>query len=213
MAFPIALNDIVVTNIVCTAPGQVGETNRYWRVSVILGPGPISFYDVAAQIDSDVALLYKPLLYNGASYFGVKARTVFPVSGHGWAYSKGSTGVGVAGADALPTQACGLLHFVTDWFGRSASGRLYIPFPAAADNEVNGTPVVGYQTRANALGAYLSASVTVNDPGMTSSAVLVPVVWSPTGPGPLDVTVASCRGAWATQKSRGAFGRLNSLPF
>ena len=207
----ISVADNIMVQVLCTFPGQIASTLRNWVVESIVGAGSVTFGDIATAMDSDFAPLYKALLCNPASYYGVAVRRFAPVLANpdSWAYSKANTGIGTAGAIPLATQSTGLLHITTTKL--KGRGRVYLPFPSASDAQADGTATAGYLTRANALGTYLSGNVLVVNGATT--ATLRPVIYVASSAAFLPVDTVTARDAWATQQRRGSFGALNALPW
>lgn len=206
--------DMLVVETVCTVPGQVSINRLHWKVLATSGTVGVKFIDVASWWNGLVANTYKSLMFNGAQYYGVRCRRVFPANTDRWQFVNASAGPGLAGAIGLPTQTCGLISLTGSVLGRKGAGRQYLPFPAADDNDGAGVPLGGYITKAAALAIQLVTQQTVPSNPAGGEAIIrcnvAPEVGIPEGNA---VTEAIPRTAWATQRRRGSFGRLNNLPF
>jgi hypothetical protein len=213
MATPLVLNDVVVAVLVQTYPGQIALTVRYWQVSVKTGVGAVTYDDAAKKLDDDFSQPYKDVMCNTAGWYGVQLRVSRPTNNSGWAYSKANVGAGTAGATPMSTQTTGLIHLSTDWFGKTGAGRIYLPFPSVSDTSADGTPTAGYATRAQAIQDLFESGTTVIGLDGVSTVFLKAVVFNPVTNNPLAITTTRLADAWATQKRRGSFGRLNHLPW
>lgn len=215
MAVSITTGDHLIVQVLIWDPpmSQVAVLNRYWTVATEVIPGPVTFADVALTLDSLLSALYKPLIYNSAIYQGCRVRRVYPANVDGWGTSIAGVGTGTGGTVALPTQATGLARLFTDFIGATNEGRQYIPFPSVTSNETTGKPNAQYITDAKALAAQLVAPVTAA-PGGGGTFDLLPILWRPRAPAGFTLLKTStASGSWATQKRRGAYGRLNIPAF
>lgn len=213
---PVSVNDILGSEVVVNDPAeqQTAVLRRYWFVFSRVGSLAVTFGDIAAALDTLWAADYKQLVYNSATYNGTRVRRFFPVAPQmaQWEVVTANAGVGTAGAVALPTQTCGLISLSGDLIGKSAEGRQYVPFPSASDNVTTGTPSSTYLTLLSALGQDLSQPVVVT--GVSGGSVtIVPGLFSLALGRFTQINAHLQRAAWATQKRRGAFGRVNRPPF
>lgn len=129
-------------------------------------------------------------------------------------YSTLGTGAGTSGDDMLPRQSAGLIKFTSPIAGKHGQGHMYIPFPALVDCEGPGEPKDSYVTRLNDIGGVLSADLNLADTtggdGNLRSC-LRPITGTVGEPAQIDGFVSYK--AFATQKRRGSFGKLNRSPF
>jgi hypothetical protein len=215
MPTPISLNNVLVTEAYTQLPAaqQASVQRRYWKVVAFTVPGVVYFGDVAAALDTAIAGRMTALIMNDANYLGVRCRRVYLPSNEQWEVATAGAGPGLAGAVALPTQSAGLVTLLSAVIGHAGEGRIYAPFPAAADNVLDGVPRAGYTTALASLAAKYTQQLIVAG-GAGAIAVLDPVIFRPPGIAPT-VTLTGYRvaPAWATQKRRGSYGRFNKPPF
>jgi hypothetical protein len=209
----ISLNDVLATEILCYIPGQIGITVRHWRCISALGTPTVTFARVALGLNNIVAAPYKALLSNLATYYGTRCRRVFPVSPDRWEIDNASSGVGTAGAVAMPTQTCGLISLIGSVSGHKGQGRVFVPFPSQSDNQTVGEPVAGYVTRLDTLATQITTDLTVVSSPAGGTIVLRAQLGKTLEVVNNDITAFVSRSAWASQRSRGSFGTLNKLPF
>lgn len=209
----VAEGDVLAVEVICYLPGQISINRSHWRCASVTGTPLVLFIDVAAAWNTAVANIYKTIMAAPAKYYGVRCRRIFPVGVDRWQFVNASAGFGTAGATLLPSQSSGLLSLSGSVFGGKGSGRAYLPFPASADNDTDGVPTAGYVTRASGLVPLYTAPLVVSSSPAGGTATLNPVVSGNTGDPANRITEAVVRTAWATQRRRGSFGRLNNLPF
>jgi hypothetical protein len=218
MAQPIVVGDIVQSQVIVYATDlqQIAVLNRYWRCSAVVAVGLVTDQDAADVLDALWAGRYVALIYNQAAYRGTRCRIYYrppAVTNFSWQSSITHAGTGTAGAIALPTQTAGLISMKSAIFGRHGEGRQYLPFPAAADNILEGVPRAGYIAAATSLGTMLTSQQLITAGGGGQLA-FDPIVFPRATPASWTVLNSfNVPGAWATQKRRGAFGRFNRPPF
>jgi hypothetical protein len=210
----ISLTDVLVSECYTYASlvVQIAVERRYWYAFASTGPGPITFGDLAAQLDLDLGPLLNAVSYNSADYLGTRVRRMRPVGTDSWATNNASGGNGTAGAVALPTQCAPLISFRSDTLGKAGEGRMYTPFPSASDVVGNGVCSAGLITRLSALGSYFVTPLVVTAGGSSMTFFCSPFKVGQTGP-LSPYTQAIVAGVFATQKRRGAYGRTNLPPF
>lgn len=202
--------DIVQIQIFTQCVEQVSINSFHYRV-VGVGAPPATDQDAADYLATLVAGDVKPLLQNNASYLGCGARIINSLPLPSQVLSANGAGVGTAGAVGLPRQSCGLISFKTGYAGPGHRGRMYVPFPAAADNGTGGTAIAGYVSKLDALAGTLMGPLLVSEGGRT--ATLDPVVWSRKLVTFFNIITYATTNRWATQRKRGSFGRANASPF
>jgi hypothetical protein len=84
-----------------------------------------------------------------------------------------------------------------------------VPFPNAAENDADLTPIAGYVARLNSLAAVLISFQTTAG---VNNCTLVPILWNRTLSEATDITNGVGKKLWATQRRRGDFGRINTFP-
>lgn len=207
---PLALNDVVEATVVCRFDEQIALNVLGYKATAIVGVG-VALDAFVTQLDAAIAAAYKDLMCNVAEYYGVMARVVAPVKTI-YVSTKVTQGDGVAGADPLPRQCCGMFTKLTSHAGPSGRGRMYVPFPAQLDCDIDTNPTVGYMVRLGTLAGILASpqAVVVGADSMTLSPCLLN---PPAYAAPFLWQFATARQKFATHRSRGSYGRANAVPF
>lgn len=211
MALPIAVNDKVRLAIVCDdQSAQIGINVSFWNVDSISAGAPTD-QQLVDSFSTGFSAFYKPCLAPACRYYGAMLNRVSPGATTSTVFSGNGRGVGTATGDNLPRQTSGIITLKTAFAGRRYRGRVYIPFPAEADNDAVGNPTAGYVTRLGLLAAqYAGPLVHSIGGGTVVTSLLVRSrkfgLWTP-------VIATIARVVWATQRRRGSYGRTNQLPF
>lgn len=183
--------------------------------------GGVTDQDVASSLQVNWNPFYVGLINNNAEWRGVQCylEPATPGPTRAPVFDNSNPLVGTAGAVAAPRQTCGLIQFGTTNAGRQYRGRIYLPFPATADVALNGAPSASYGTRLNAFATFLQNTFFLTDVSGTKFIPCIQVLvhgpfGKPPQPGPLPSPIIqwSSSNRWATQRRRGAFGRLNASP-
>lgn len=212
MAHTIVIDEEYIIAFYCQLHGQASVNRFRVRVTQIVG-APLTDNDCVKDFSTTWAALYKAVissdtLYQGCTMRMVKGAAPFPLT----AFSQLGSGGGVLAPPNLPTQVSGLVSLYTPKLGKKYRGRMYVPFPAAVSQDlVTGEPILAYLAGLTAMVNQLKAIHTVTIGGSSVDFIygLTPVPdVSLTG---YDSGIA--RMAWATQKRRGDYGRLNKGPF
>jgi hypothetical protein len=212
MSQNVTLNDVLIVQNVCGDAGQIAVLNRYFRCVVAPGIGAtVTFTNVAQWFAILAGNNLAPIMNNGATYLGTRVRRIFPALLDAWGFDTTQSTAGTAGASALPKQTCGLARYVSATLGKHGEGRTYLPFPAAADNASGGVPTAGYEATALTYANDMAVPQVV--PGTGGNATLNPVLWDRVANVSYDITGVLIAPAWATQRRRGDYGRLNKGPF
>lgn len=212
MSFNIVSGGVVRHLTYCTYPGQVSVNKRDWQCVSISGGSDISSTPVLTALDLMVGTDLISLMSEDAAYYGSQLYYQTPVGAAPRPdTTRAITAGGGTAAHVLPLQVSGLISLYSAVLGKSGQGRIYVPFPATTDHDLDGVPTGDYLTRLSAFGAHLIAPKTVISGGIT--AVFNPVLYIPGGVPPKQLIRHQVRAAWATQRRRGNFGRLNANPF
>lgn len=210
MSLPLALNDILSVQFYSQVAEQTAIMGFHYRVTTI-GASAATDADAADALSTTMATPIKALLENNALYQGVQVRVLTHTPPPSPVLSAIGSAAGSAGAVGLPRQTAGLLSFQTGFAGPGRRGRMYVAFPAAADNVAGGSASAGYITRMQALAADLEGPINVAAGGRT--ATLTAVVFSRKLNTPFTIISSTTSNKWATQRRRGSFGRANTGPF
>lgn len=210
MAADLNLNDVLAVKVACFSNGQLGLNVHHYEVQARTGFGTTDLF-AAVYFDNLFAPLYKALLGNNASYYGVNVQVVSRVAKLASVTSAFNTGVGSGVTECLPGQVCGVISKTTALAGRARRGRAYVPFPARQFNDlVLDLPTAGYKLLLDALADAMDNAHVIG--GVGSSDTLFPVLFRPaTG---VRQTIRQCvaRRAWGTQRRRGNYGSPNAFP-
>jgi hypothetical protein len=213
MAEDLILNDTYEVTYWVTLGAQTAALRRFYRCSA-LGVSPVpTDLDAADDLSGTFANVIRPLIANDALYVGASVRRVsgaipFPI----YQSSVVGTGVGGAGTVPLPKQVAGVLGLYTPFAGRTMRGRVYVPFPVEADNELQGVPSAAYVTRLASLGTFYTTPQIVTGPG-TSSGTMRAVITRPPYATWGAIISSSPKPRWGTQRRRGDYGAANRAPF
>jgi hypothetical protein len=194
----------------CTFGEQTAINITHWRVPLIGAP-LIDTANIALIADGLLAPHYKGLLAKEASYHGADCATIWPAATQPLTSVTG-LGIGTAIGGILPGQTSGLIRFRGLRAGRHGRGRMYVPFPAVGDCGLTGAPMARYMTALNSMAIVLLDGIqSTSSPGAAGHLKLG--LWDKTGKVFDQVWQVAAPAAFATQRRRGHFGRLNPPPF
>lgn len=190
---------------------QAGINVHGFQITSVTAPAP-GLQDIAQGLFAKFAPFYAALMATNGQFTSVTARRIFPVPYSPTVSSLQVPTAGVVSGGSLDQQASGLVTKLSMFAGRKGRGRMYVPFPAALNNTTAGQPSTAYLSNLTLLGTALATPFTITVAG--GSATLQWVMLKPPLPGSTVwgvVTVADfiVRPAWATQRRRSDFGRLN----
>lgn len=210
--FTIPIGGIIKCVTYCRIPGQVSTNSHKWQLTSLSSGSLFNSTPVVLQYDATMQGLYSTLLSSNAEYYGTQMYLLNPLGLPPRPDSvNGNQAAGDGGAGLLPSQTSGLIKLVTATLGKIGQGRTYIPFPAPVKNEANGSPTTVYVDDLVNLKNSLTAPFNVIDGGIT--ATFRPCLYRGGTDTPRFIDSGTAHDAWATQRRRGAFGRLNATPF
>lgn len=216
---PVVVNgDTVLLSVVCYDDEQVSINRFGYLISGVAG-GTLTLQDCVDTLDAPASTQWKGMINNQATYRGVMGSLFIGNRLTPFRSTIANAGPGTAGADALPRQTCGMFTKVSAVPGPAGRGRVYVPFPAVADNGAGPIPNAGYMTRLGVMAGVLKAPLGVSVGPVT--ATMTPVIVRYPRPSATPPVVfrtipwadATARQKWATQRRRGSYGRPNVLPF
>jgi hypothetical protein len=189
--------------------GVQGAINRiYYRV----GLPPVGATHTDANAATALNTTFKPhfrgLMTFEAEWRGVSVQ-IISRGGFDPAYVS-SPDVGLEATVALPPQTSGLIALRTGKRGRSARGRMYVPFPGEGHNTTAGLPTSTYVDDLQLLGEALRSVQVIVAGGLNLS--LEPVVNSTLIAEFLPYTSAVARPYWASMRTRSYHAAANVLP-
>jgi hypothetical protein len=205
-----AVADVVQVRLVAILQQQISINVLTYVCTAVAGTSE-TYVNGAVRCDTLFNAAYKALMCNLAAWRGVGVRRITPTQLSIEYTSIGNAGAGTAGANPQPKQLAGLLRKNTDRPKEKGRGRLYVAFPATADNSSTANPIAGYITRLNTLGTALSTNVLVGT--APNTATLKPVLWDRTLLQATDIASMTGQAYWATQRRRGDYGKANVVPF
>lgn len=204
---------------------QLGENNFYFRVFSAVGV--VNEQDLADELAQVWQNPYNGAMTNLASFKGTVLKNYkdleqefAPVGYYGRPKLPGS---GQFGTTPMARQVSGLITVQSLRGGKGGKGRRYIPFPDADANEAggNGSPTIAYRNCLTQIVAACLSPITISLGA--SSVQLGPLHQTYVKPvPPIDgyydyYAIIPSRtiyhDAWATQRRRGSFGRVNADPF
>jgi len=204
--------DVVRSVFVCTIPGQTSTNSRDWQVISISGGTTVLSSAILESLSTDIPGQFKAMMSSDANFYGIMLykRTPVGIAPRPDTTNNGA-GPGTVGVGLLPSQTCGLISLYSDTLGKTGQGRIYLPFPSPLSNDATGTPSGQYALDSEQLALSLTNNLPVVDGAVT--AVIKPCLYRPGGPPPYFLNAHRSHDAWATQRKRGGFGRLNAPPF
>lgn len=166
---------------------------------------------LAFFLSQTLAPKYKPLMSNLATYYGVRVQKINPIPAGAAVLSVEGQGAGTGVGSPLPAQVSGMISLYSALAGRRNRGRCYVPFPTeTANDELQTRPDATYQAALVVLADAFSTNLLVTDG--VNNAVLEPGIWSRASRIFNPIVDYNARARWATQRSRGNYGRPNPLP-
>jgi len=210
--FDCVSGDVVRSVFVVTYGGQTATMSRDWQLSSVVGAPTIKSTAILEALVTDIPEVMKLMMCNDAHYYGTMLYKRTPVGPAPRPdHTTIGSGPGTAGINALPTQACGLISLYTATLGKTGQGRIYLPFPSTASSDVTGTPTGTYINNLVLMGDSLIRQYTAVD-GVTTT-TFRGCLYIPGGTPPRYFNAYTIHDAWATQRKRGAFGKVNKPPF
>jgi hypothetical protein len=211
-SFPIPIGGIVRAVTYCTYPGQTSVNQHKWQLTNLTSGTSFSSNQFTLDYDAAMASRYVDLLSEQALYYGTQVYLMNPIGLPPRPDSINANQIAGNGTGAiLPRQTSGLISLRTATLGKIGAGRTYVPFPYGDANETNGTPTVVYQGFLGTLGDFLKGNLLVVSGGVT--ATFRPCLYRGGVDVPRFIEEAIIPDAWATQRRRGDYGRLNKAPF
>jgi len=204
---------------------QLGENNYYYRAIAVIGV--VNEQDLADELAQRWQAPYNGAMTSLASFKGTVLKNYKdlnqPFAPVGYYGRPKIAGAGTYGNVPMARQVSGLITVQSIRGGKGGKGRRYIPFPDADANEVggNGSPTIQYLNNLTQINAACLSPIVVNLGA--SSVTLGPLHQTYVKPVPpidgyyeyyaIIPTRTIYHDAWATQRRRGSFGRVNADPF
>jgi hypothetical protein len=201
-------NDILEVKFYSTL-GTQGAINRiYYRVGLPPVGATHTDQNASDRLNTVFKPLFRVLMSQEASWRGVSVQ-ILTRDGFDPAYTS-SPDPGLEATVAIAPQTAGLIALRTGKKGRSARGRMYVPWPGEGHNTTGGVPSEAYVADLQALGEALRSVQVVIAGGLNLS--LEPVINSTLLVEFHPFTSAVARPYWASMRSRSNFAAKNTLP-
>jgi len=212
VSYSIPIGGIVKHVVYCTIAGQASTNSRKWQLTNLSTGTSFPSNAILDSLDLNFSANVIPLLSSDATYYGSQLYLLNPLAlPPRPEFTVTNQAAGTAGAGLLPGQTSGLVSLYSPTLGKIGQGRTYVPFPCPDDNAADGTPTAGYVARLADLGVFLKSDLVVVNGGQT--ATFKPCLYRGGTDTPRFFDTAVNHDAWATQRRRGSFGRLNKAPF
>lgn len=218
----LANDDIVriTTYTYDTVAKQLGLNVSHWICKNKVGPS-VTDKNVATVFDALTSTPYKNVLPDTITYYGVGVqivRGVVPMPAQ--QFEIGNAGLGAVASTVMATQVAPFASFLTTVAGRRGRGRKFYMFMPTTfyddGNKLTAPALALYDNISNLLSSNLTVvnggDSIVLSPGITNVQVKLPDY-------PTPYMYFNVIETWdtspylATQRRRGAFGRVNTLPF
>src|SRR5262245_23543879 len=201
------VGDIYRVNYRCQLRDQHGINVVHYRTKAEVGVG-VTAAAIIAALYTRVLSTYTGLLSAEAVFLPPTIQQVYPPPTKlPFTHTASNVTGGILG-NAAPPQTCGLVSFTTAFAGRDFRGRIYIPFPGAADVSSTGQPISTYLSRLISLGNAVVAPLTVTNAG--NSVDMEACIYHRKTPGnPTTINGVIARLGYATQRRRSFFGAVN----
>jgi hypothetical protein len=211
MSTPLALGDILEVKIFTySAPlQQVGINITHYACTNVLG-GSSTDAAAALAIDPIVAPLYKAVLPQTCTYYGIQVTKIWPLPRLLAQGVNGSQGAGTRALLTAPGQLSLVATKNTGLAGRSKRGRLYVSFPGQTDIDVTAQATVAYQVKCQQLVNGIIATYVLGN--LINGATIVPVLWNRTTHAAQGLLNGTVHLNFGTQRRRGEYGRPNAIP-
>jgi hypothetical protein len=190
--------------------GEQNGINVFHLLVTSIAAGTIRDVDVANDLSTLLAPLYKVLMGTQATYRGVSVERINAVPSQPY-FNAADAGPGTATLDMMPPQTAGLINLRTPTAGRKGLGRKFIAFPAESQNDTDGTPTGGYVTNLTALANQLIGSKTVINPGGGNGSVAF-ALYNQTAASAIVLSQATARTKWSQVRRRSFIRRADQQP-
>ena len=214
MAQLIVNGDTIRCRVICYTPSQISVNLLHYKCTNLVG-APTD-QDIVDSVATGWGIAYKPALGTASRYRGVGLQIVTG-GARLEVVNIASDGQGTGNVGVGPTQTSAVLKKKGALATRKNRGRLYFPFPAVNDFNVDGSMVGAYKTLmttvATAFGPQL-LGIGTGGRTVTLDMVLATYIGSPPIlTSTLNVLTFAPTGLWGTQRRRSEYGKHNTLPF
>jgi len=209
----ILANDVVLLRAYSYASAikQVGINDYWWFCGSNIGLGATDV-QFASSMSAQLGAVYTPVLCISAAFVGVTVNIFRGTSKPTLTViDKSGAGTGISGLSQLPGAIAGLIKKRGAVGGRRGQGRVYIPFPATVSSDANGKPTVTYQGLMHNISSVLDTVQTVGT--APDQSTLVSCLYARSDHFKTTILAHSESEEFATQHSRGGYGKENPLPF
>jgi hypothetical protein len=210
-------DDILEVRAVCSNADQIAINVLHYRVTFLSGPTPgVLLGDIATDMSNHLNAGYQLVMPPSAAYRGTGVKNLMAPATQEFV-STASTGPGLAGGTEIPQQVSYLVNLKSANSGRGFRGRFYPGFVSNTFVNTSGNMNAAGLTAIQLLAANTPINRTITVGGNSTTIQLIilrrqaqklPLVF----PTYVDVVTVNARGAFATQRRRGDFGRTNQAP-
>jgi len=205
------VGDIIEFKTFCgIQPGQLSINTWHHVIQSVRGTGT----DLATLLgiwQLSTGPLLKNVMNPVYTFFGSTAQRLKPTASPFEYDNVTAIGAGGLGAgDIIPFSVAGIISLGTSAIGRANRGRKYISGAGEAENTADAKPSGGYLTQ---LANLLSQALSQTDTGGVNAVVAVPGVYHRVAGTLTPYAAGYLRPIWGTQRRRGDFGALNTLPW
>lgn len=209
MSHVLVANELLEVSIVCTISDQFTFNVQHVVLDAVTGT-VVTDEDFAADYEAQFAPLYKDIMADSGTFYGVKVQVIKPTRFDAQ-YSIAARGVGTLIGEQLPPQIASVVSLKTGYADRTKMGRMYLPAASEAENDATGRPGAGYLADVQALASSFVAGAVVTVGG--GSVSWKPVIYSRKNGTAQLVTYAIVQESWGTLRSRSNLGHLDAAPF
>jgi hypothetical protein len=205
----ILLNDVIEIRAYCYLQNQLSVNDLWFQAASVTPNSTIE--DLATMWEASAAVKWRQFIAASAVWIGIHAKIARPGTSFRPVFRNATFGAGTTNhAFSLPKQTAGLITKLTDKGGRAGHGRVYVPFPFMDETQEMETPTVPQQDAMTTIAQWCLLPHVVGSVGMEVN--LVPVLINRKTKLPTPIIGFRVSKAWATQRRRSDFGRVNAVP-
>lgn len=206
----ISVGDIIEARVFCLCSNQMSVNGFHFSVASLVGTPTDA--QLAQCFDVTVGAAVQSMVSSDATYRGTGVRYRHAGLWSAIVYSNVGAGGGGDVGGCTSKQTCGINTWTTGIAGRAGRGRTYWPFVAVTRVTTNGEPTAAYgagiDTICSGLLGTQSYTIAGGATGVTATLGLFHRGSSTIS----TITGYTVRGAFATQRRRGDYGKANVPP-
>jgi hypothetical protein len=210
MSYSLVIGDVAQVRIYCTYKDQTAINIRHYVCTASEGIG-IYQADLADYLVNRFAVPYQNCLTFDAKFFGVDVQRINKTPDPLPEHSTTQPVAGLTGTTPNASQICGLVTLMTRYAGRGFRGRAYIPFPDVLSCENSGRPTPDYVDALKVIGAAMIQPISIATG--PDGGDFQPALYHHKDDSFTFLADYRANAKWATQRRRGAYGRVNVAPW